>query len=641
MKKILAACLLFSSMSISSLHADNEVLMTVDGKPVTKSEFEYIYNKNNNENSIDKKTFDEYLDLFVNFKLKVADACRNGLDTLPSFKNELNGYRSQLASPYLTDNELQEQLYQEAYSHFQTDCDVSHILVSLKGETPADTLEAYNKALTAAERLKTEDFATVAREMSDDPSVAKNDGHLGYFTALQLVWPFEKAMYELPLNTYSAPIRTNYGYHILIVHDRRPAWGQVHARHIMKMCNENMPYEQQVAAYEQIKAIKLKLDHGEDFATLAQSESEDQGTASRGGELPWFGIGRMVPEFEKAAFSLKPNEISMPIKTKFGWHIIKVEEKRIVEPYDKKKAEIKRLMQYDNRSTMARTSFVNKLKAEYGFAVNQNVYEKTAAFIQSSLGNDSLFRVEARNLEGDLASFADQTVLASELPLYYLGLRIPQNMPVDEAFNKMIEDRMIKYESTQLEKKYPEFANLINEYHDGILLFDISNREVWEKALADKEGAAEFFKKNIKKYAWNEPRYKGFVIKCKTQEIADSLKASLESLPSDSIANYINANFNKDEKNVSFERGLWKKGDNCFVDKYSFKVQDVALDFDEDYPFVFVEGNLQDKYPEVYTDVKGSVTADYQNYLEHQWIKRLKKSYKVKINKKVLKSLKH
>lgn len=643
MKKFIAASMLFMSVSMPLLRADNEseILMTVDGQPVSKSEFVYIYNKNNTENAVEHKTFDEYLDLFVNFKLKVADAKNQGLDTLPSFRNELDGYRTQLAAPYLTDSQLQEQLYQEAYSHFETDCNVSHILISLKGNTPADTLEAYNKALMVVERLKTEDFTAVAKEMSEDPSVSKNGGHLGYFTALQLVWPFEKAMYELPLNTVSAPVRTNYGYHVIVVHDRRPAWGQVKARHIMKMCSDEMSHEEQKTAYEQIKAIKLKLDHGEDFATLAIENSDDHGTSARGGELPWFGIGRMVPEFEKIAFSLKPDEISMPIKTKFGWHIIKVEERRLVEPYEKKKPEIKRLMQYDNRSSMARTSFVNKLKTEYNFTVDKDVYDKTVRFIQTFQGNDSVLRLEALSLQGKLATFANQTILASELPLFYLNKRISVNADAAEVFDALVGERMVKYENTQLEKKYPEFANLMNEYHDGILLFDISNREVWEKALADKDGISRFFSKNRKKYAWDEPRFKGFVFKCKNQEVAEQLRMALKSLPADSVAAYIDDNFNNDTvKNISYERGLWKMGDNCFVDKYSFNVENARLDVDAEYPAVFVDGKMLKKYPDSYTEVKGPVTADYQNYLEKQWLKRLKKQYKVVIDKKVLKTLK-
>ena len=261
MKKTLFAflCIVHCALCID-LKAQEEVLMTINGEPITKAEFEYIYNKNNTGNAIDKKTLDEYVELFVNFKLKVAEAKAQGLDTLQTFKRELNGYRRQLAKPYLTDSKLEDALFQEAYSHFSQDCEVSHILIKTEGE---DTLEAYNQTINTIARLKAgEDFATVADEISTDPSVTRNHGYLGWFTALQLVWPFEKAMYELPLNEISAPIKSDYGYHIIKVHNRRPAWGQVNASHIMKACTDRMSPDIQAKKYQEMVEIKKRLDEG-------------------------------------------------------------------------------------------------------------------------------------------------------------------------------------------------------------------------------------------------------------------------------------------------------------------------------------------------------------------------------------------
>ena len=620
-----------------NIKAQDEVLMTINGEPITKAEFEYIYNKNNSDNAIDKKTLDEYVELFVNFKLKVAEAKTQGLDTLKTFKRELNGYRKQLAKPYLTDAELEDALFQEAYSHFSQDCEVSHILISTKeGE---DTLIAYNKAMEAINRLNEgEEFAKVADEMSNDQSVVRNHGYLGWFTALQLVWPFEKAMYDLPLNVISTPIRSDYGYHVIKVHNRRAAWGQVNARHIMKMCNERMSQEMRDKKYQEIVEIKKRLDAGEDFATLAKELSDDKGSAQKGGDLGWFGIGRMVRDFEKATFALNPGETSEIIKTQFGYHIINLKEKRGVEPFEKKKSDIQHMMQYDSRSTAAKTSFINKLKKEYNFQINENEIAAAKALITKYAENDSLLKVKGSEMSGICMTFADQQIPTSDLITYYTTTKMISE-DIDTKVAQIAEMRLIQYEDSQLENKYTDFANLMQEYHDGILLFEISNKEVWEKAIKDKEGLEKYFKQNKKHYTWSEPRYKGFVVKCKDEATAKSLKKAIKKLNPDSVANYIRTQVNNDSITfASVERGLWKQGENGYVDLTEFKAPNAEVTIDEKLPITIVAGKMLKK-PETYTDVRGAITADYQNYLEKKWIENLRNKYKIEINQETLNSL--
>lgn len=631
---IIAAIALVGAIQIS---AQDEILMTINGEPITKAEFEYIYNKNNGDNAIDKKTLDEYVDLFVNFKLKVAEAKAQGFDTLKTFKRELNGYRKQLAKPYLTDTELEEALYQEAYSHFSQDCEVSHILITSKeGE---DTIVAYNKAIEAIKRLNAgEEFGKVADEMSADQSVTRNHGYLGWFTALQLVWPFEKAMYDLPLNQISTPIKSDYGYHIIKVHNRRAAWGQVNARHIMKVCNENMSEEIKNKKYQEMAEIKKRLDAGEDFATLAMELSDDKASAQKGGDLGWFGIGRMVRDFETATYALNSGETSDIIKTRFGYHIINLKEKRGVEPFEKKKAEIQRMMQYDSRSTAAKTSFVNKLKKEYNVQINNDEIAKAKALIAEYADNDSLLKVKGAEMTGELMSFADQKIPTSELIAYYSTTKI-MGGNIDEKVDQIVEMKLIQYEDSQLENKYTDFANLMQEYHDGILLFEVSNKEVWEKAIKDKKGLEKYFKQNKKNYTWTEPRYKGFVVKCKDEATAAQLKKTIKNMNPDSVANYIRKQVNNDSVTfASVERGLWKQGENGYVDLTEFEVPNVEVTVDEELPITIVVGKMLKK-PETYTDVRGTITADYQNYLEKKWIETLRNKYIVEINQEVLNSL--
>ena len=371
-KQLLGFLLLCIGVSLQA-QTDDAVLMTIDGVPVTKAEFEYTYFKNNPRTDLDRKAVEDYLELYKKFKLKVLEAERLGYDTLPSFKNEIRGYRSQLAKPYLTDSKLQEELYKEAYSHLLEDVEVSHILIRLpQNPSPADTLYAYNRAMEALARLEgnLKGFERVAREMSDDKSVEVNGGYLGYFTGLMAVWPFEQAMYNLQDGALSQPVRTPYGYHVIWVHGRRPARGQVHALHIMKAVNDQMSPEAQERAYREIVELSSRLDQGEDFETLARENSDDKGSSVKGGDLSWFGIGRMVKEFEDAAFALEVGEVSKPVKSQFGWHIIKVVDKKGIEPFDKKRHDIQRAMQYDDRSFAAKSSFVNQLKSEYNYQLD-------------------------------------------------------------------------------------------------------------------------------------------------------------------------------------------------------------------------------------------------------------------------------
>ena len=633
---IIAVIALIGAMQISAQDKD-PVLMIINGESVTKSEFEYIYNKNNTDNAIDKKTLDEYVDLFVNFKLKVAEAKAQGLDTLASFKRELNGYRRQLAKPYLTDTELEEALYKEAYSHFSQDCEVSHILIKTEGD---NTTDSYNKAIEAIQRLKAgEDFGKVADEMSDDQSVTRNHGYLGWFTALQLVWPFEKAMYDLPLNEISAPIKSDYGYHVIKVHNRRPAWGQVNARHIMKMCSDRMIPEMQERKYQEILDIKKRLDAGEDFATLAIELSDDKASAQKGGDLGWFGIGRMVREFEKAAFALDSGETSDIIKTQFGYHIINVKEKRGVEPFEKKKGDIQRMMQYDDRSTAAKRSFINKLKKEYNFKINNDVVKMAKVLAIQYEGQDSMLIAKSYETNRTIITFADQNVSLGEFIEFYLKTKNIDS-DIDRKVNQIAELKLIQYEDSQLENKYADFANLMKEYHDGILLFEVSNKEVWEKAIKDTDGLKEYFKKNKKNYAWDEPHFKGFVVKCADETTAKELKKTIKKLNPDSVSTYIRTKVNNDSTVLaSVEHGLWKQGENSYIDLTQFKSTDVKVEIDEKLPVVIVVGKML-KMPKSYIDVRGAITADYQNYLEKEWIETLRNKYTIMINKHVLSTLK-
>ena len=645
MKKLSCFAAIGALLCCTTLFAHDEVLMTIDGNDITKEEFEYIYNKNNTNNVIDKKSLAEYLELFKNFKLKVIEAEHLGLDTLPAFLNELRGYRTQLAKPYLTDLSMEEKLCQEAYEHLKQDVEVSHILVKLpENATPADTLAAYQKAMTARKRLNKEDFGTVALELSDDPSVKNNSGYLGFFTGGMLVYPFEKAMYTLADGEISVPVRTFYGYHVIKVHSHRPAVGQVHVSHIMKMVKRDAPEADWQKAHDEIVAATERIKNGEAFAAVAKEVSDDRGTAMRGGELSWFGVGRMVREFEQAAFALENvGDVSEPVRSPFGWHIIKLEGKRGLDSYEQKRPELLRQMQRDERAQLGRNVLVDRLKTEYNYQEKAGAMDGIVAFLQQHPTVDSTYFVAVDELTDTLATFADMVLTQRDLA-FVLGITSNDGAPslamFDERTKEFVAEQILSYEETQLETKYPEFRYLMQEYHDGILLFDISNTEVWDKAAKDTEGLKNYFAANKANYAWDTPHYKGRIVYCKDAATAKTVKKLIAKLPSDSVNSYLDARINNDSVVfVKTTAGLWKKGDNPVVDKLAFKDKTAEIAENTEFPVVFVVGKMLKKGPEAYTDVRGAVTADYQNELERRWIEALRAKYPIVVNESVLKTI--
>ncbi len=617
------------------------VLMQINDKPVYKSEFEYIYNKNNSNNSLDKKTLEEYVDLFINFRLKVEEARTQGLDTTKAFINELSGYRNQLTKPYLTDSKAEEAVLQEAYKRLQEDVEVSHILIRAGADaTPEDTLKAWTKINEIAERLKTEDFASVAKETSEDQSVTDNAGYIGWITGFRTVYPFETMAYATPVGTISKPVRSSFGYHIIKIHDRRASRGEILVSHIMKFTSQGEDAAN-ARAKAAIDSLYKVVKDGADFGEVAEQNSDDRGSATRKGELPWFGVGRMVAEFEKAAFALKEKgQISEPIQSPYGWHIIKLLDQKAIPAFEEKKADIERQVKRDERAQSGQKAFVAKLKSEYKLKLAKG--DQLAAFINALEGktlSDSSFLAETAGLAKPIMKFAGKTVTQKEFRDFLVKNSSVQGATaasdiIRVKFDEFTEKQLLAYEDSQLEKKHSDFRLLMQEYHDGILLFEVSNNEVWEKASKDTAGLAAFFKKNKEKYSWDKPHFKGRILQCKSEEVVNKAKQIVASQPADSIDKHLRQ-LNDSVVHIRIEKGLFVKGDNKWVDHFAFKSGDKP-EADAAYPFVFVPGKMLNTTPEEYTDVRGLVTADYQEYLEKEWIAALRAKYPVKVNQKVL-----
>lgn len=634
--------ILFSG--VTCMYANDPVLMKINGKPVLKSGFEYIYNKNNSNNSLDKKTLNEYVDLFVNFKLKVEEAKAQGIDTTKSFINELSGYRSQLTKPYLTDAKVDESVLQEAYNRMKEDVEVSHILVRVQpNASPTDTLTAWKKITAIAKRLEKEDFGKVAKEVSEDESAKDNNGNIGWITAFRTVYPFETVAYNTKPGTISQPVRTAFGYHIVKVHNRRETLGEILVAHIMRFTEQGNEAKNN-AAKVTIDSIYQRIKAGDDFGKLATEKSDDKGSATKNGELPWFGSGRMIPEFENAAFALKNvGDVSEPIQSAYGWHIIKLLDRRGLASFESMKEDLQTKVKRDERANLGQKAFVAKLKSDYNYTVVAAAVKEFTDLLDSKTLTDSIFQLEAAKLSKPIVSFANKTLTQSDFAKYlktntYTD-KVRANDIIEDKLAAFAEKELLAYEDSQLENKYDDFRFLMQEYHDGILLFEVSNNEVWEKASKDTAGLAKYFKENKADYKWEKPHYKGRVIYCKDENTLKMAKAIVKKSHTDSIDKYLRTRLNDSIQYVKIEKNLFVQGDNKHVDKLVFKSK-ATIEPDKEYPFVFVKGKLLKSIPEDYTDVRGLVTADYQEYLEKEWIAKLRQKYPVEIDKTVLETVK-
>lgn len=634
---------IFVSLSVSYTLAQKNTIVTIDQKPISIEEFEYYYNKNNTNDLQQKMPVEEYMQLFVNFKLKVHQAYMLQMDTAQTFKQELEGYRNQLIKPYLTDNEKIDDLVKEAYQHLLEDVDVSHILIRLNANpTPADTIAAYTKAMTAYKRVTNgESFEKIAVEFSEDPTVQENKGRLGFITGMMVVYPFEKTAYTTPVGQVSAPIRTRFGYHIIKVHDKRKTQGERLVAHILKRIPEDASEKQKAAIERSIKSIYEDLAKGADFQRLAQANSDDQSSANKGGEISWVGTGKTTPEFENAVFNLQNiGDISQPVKTEFGWHIIKLLDKRDIMTLQEAYPLIEPRVKTDERASIIANSFIEKLKKTYNFkSYPTNLHALHTLLTQP---NDNILE-QTKTYNLPIYTFADQVITQSDLIVFLHQQNYTKN-PIDLSLldilaNQVANNTIIKYENSMLEKKYPEFGLLMNEYKEGILLFNISNEMVWSKASKDIEGLTDFFEKNKKSYAWDKPRFKGAIIYCDSKQSFKTAKKIAKATPEKELSTKLKQTLNSNEKNaVKIETGLFAEQTNPVVDKLVFKKG--KLEKNNDYPYIFTSGNIQKHYPDSYQDIRGIVINDYQNYLDKQWIEELRSKYPIVIDTSVLNSLK-
>ena len=635
--KLLISSLLLGT-AILAIAKGDPVLMTINGKDIKLSEFEYLYHKNNQQ-QIEKETLEQYVDRFVLYKQKVADAEAAGIDTTSLFIKEFEGYQKDLAAPYITeDTTYRWQFIQEAYDRYKQQIDIDHFMLPVG--SAAETMASMNRMDSIRNCvLNGEKWEDLVDKYSSDPSKTRNHGHYGFISSLMFPYDFENVAYGTPVGEVSKPFATKYGVHMIRVNGKRDR-EDVHAKHILKLFPHGATDEQKAACKAQMDSIYALLQAGADFEELAKKESQD-GSANRGGDLGWFGRGRMVPPFEKVAFELADGAISEPFATQYGYHIIK-KVAHGIQPLSQLRPAIENSFKHDDRDKLIQERRLSDWKAKYNYCVNPEAID----YITNALNAAGKFD----------SAFVAQTIKGCKLPLMTYGNNeslpvmslLPQinnkavftNLSAAKDYlmsriDNMADAALQDYNANELVKSNPEYRNLLNEYRDGMLLFEISNRRVWKAAGKDTAGLEKYFAENRGKYNWDEPHFKGIILSAKNDTILNMVKADMATMASDTLTDALHEKYGSD---IRMERMVVKQGENALADYLAFHVGEKPerKGYSE---CMILEGGVISQ-PQEMSDVRGAVTSDYQDVLEQLWKKELAKKYPAKINKKVLKQVK-
>ncbi|MBK9731459.1 MAG: peptidylprolyl isomerase [Chitinophagaceae bacterium] len=652
MKRTLTVlAILFATILAQAQVPESPALFTIGNEKVSKDEFVKVYQKTNisGEADFSEKSLRDYLDLYVNFRLKVKQARDMKLDTTAAVLNEFKTYRSKLTPSYMYDTAV----VREAYNRMKTDVHVEHILVKLDpNATPADTLKAFKKISAWRKMIVSgkKNFNTLAADSSSDPTAKDNKGDLGWITSMQVIYPFETIAYTSKPGTVSMPVRTRFGYHLIRTIETRPTRGTVTVAHLFIKLPNNATDEDKQKAKNKIDSLSGLLKAGGNWDELVKQYSQDKTSSASGGKLAPFGTGQMVGEFENTAFGLKnPGDVSSPVQTKFGWHIIKLIEKKPMGTFESMKDDIRKKVETGTWSEYAKQSFINKLKKEYKFKEIPGTKDELRRKMDSSLlkGNwsDSMCHnmitplfalVDARYRPGFGAfkqnEFADFIVKNQR--------KYMNQGNIDNMYNKMYDQFVVVsvtgYEDQRLEAKYPPFSDLMDEYMNGILLFDLASEKVWTKAVEDTVGLKEFYEANKNNYMGQE-RAEVTTYTAKSQVVVDQLsKYIAKGTDNEDILAKINK---KDKDNLTISTEEFEKGKDSEIEKLGWEAgKTYTVKTDSSIRLLKVN-QLLPPAPKPLNEVKGYVVADYQESLEKSWIADLRKKYPVSINEQVFQSM--
>ena len=632
---VLLSCVVVFCVTAQRNAKESESLFTINSKPVTAEEFIYLYKKNHQHKpeEFTKNKIEEYLGLFINYKLKVEEALSRGMDTTAKFKNEYQTYRNELLKPYLPDAKVIDSLVLLTYERLKEEVKASHILVMLKPDaSPEDTLAAYKKISELRIRaLAGEDFDALAARFSEEPGAAQTKGHLGYFTAMQMVFPFEQAAYSTTVGEISAPVRTQFGYHLLKVWDRQPSRGEVEISHIMIRTAD--PADD-AEAKKTIFDIYDKLRKGMNWEELCRQYSEDPNSKDQGGKLRPFGVGAMasMPQFQDMAFSLQEKgEISDPVQTQYGWHILRLESRIPLPSFEEIKPALTQRVSRDERVAISREALRSKLRAQFGYkessATKEKLFNRAEEVLENSteirreLGSEALFHMQGRpyGTEEFLLYIASQPAKTSSTP--------PKDQ-LEYLFTKYVDDVQLRLMEERVKQQAPDYKWLLKEYYEGILLFEIMEKEIWNKAMEDTVGQKKYFEEHSGKFKAGE-RMKARIFSASSASTLEEFRKLLES------NDPAYADFMKKHR-IRVDSGSFEKEDRTILAEVNFAPGMYVVESNGVHYLIDADKILPPG-PQTFEEARASVISEYQTFLEHSWISELKRKFGVKVDKKAKK----
>lgn len=633
----------FAMMQGVNNQEDN--LLTIGGKAIEKEELIYLISKGQGSDptsaGMSREEFEDNLDLFINYKLKVIEAEELGLDKTEEFNREFASFKENLKSPYLIKNSLEEGELRKAYSRMQEVVRASHILFQFPpNASKDDSLIVLRMALKIRDEINAgADINELAVEYSDDPSAKANKGDLGYFTALQMVQPFEDAAFSLQPGQVSDPVMTNFGYHIIKVNDKRPNPGQVRVSHILVRIDEDDPTSEDLARRKVADIYTEIQKESTVWENIVKNYSEDPSSSQNGGMLPWFSVGSMIPEFEMAAFSLTEiGEVSPPVRTKYGYHILRLEEKKPIDSFENLEDNIRSKIMRDSRSTMIQSQVMAIQKARYNFEENEpsvaNLKNELKTFTRiqipgavaaKGLDNEELFTLQGTTYTmNDLVSFIEEQELSIKT----------KTTVFDAWYDRFTASVLNKTEEADILANNKEYQMLLNEYHDGILLFSLMNKEVWQKGIEDSVGQKTYFQENIQNYQWDD-RVNAFIVKIldinQLEEARTRLKT--QSFSQDLIDSF-ESNF-KQNYPLAYqtEKGLIEYKKHPILSNVNLEERYQEIEANGHLHLILL-GDQIPAGPKKFNETRGLVIKDYQEQLEKNLLQQLKDKYPVEVNPK-------
>ncbi|MBI1223587.1 MAG: peptidylprolyl isomerase [Bacteroidetes bacterium] len=633
----------FLSLNLNAQQA--KPLFTYGSDTVYTDEFVRVFLKNNKLEEQNDSSIRAYLNLYINFKLKVAEAESLKLDENPAFQQELAGYREQLSRSYMTDTSLTSKLVDEAYDRMKSEVRASHILILVgPNALPKDTMRAWERISDLRKKaVGGYNFDTLAYYNSEDPSAKTNYGDLGYFTAFEMIYPFETMAFQTKPGDISPIFRTDFGYHILKVADKRPNRGEVRVAHLMIRLNPNAKEEEILTAKRKADSLYSLLNQGADWNKTVRTYSDDASSSGNGGELNWIRSNSPVAEpFREAAFGLDSvGEISKPVLTEYGWHIIKLLEKKPLPPKSELADRLKMQVNREpERVRMSQEALVKKFKASNGFEENTKNVKSLYLPIDSSIIRGTFKANMVKEPETILFTIGTRSVTNTAFYQYAEQYQTPQNTSIQSAvanlYKGFVAKEVLQYEKDNLEAFFPDFKNLMEEYHDGILLFNLTQQKVWDKAVEDTVGLKNFYEAHKNEYQWKD-RLQATIYECNNKKTYKLTRKLLHKhLENVDISQQVNE---KNPLSLVIKHSKFEKGENAQVDQIEWKKGTHTVKTEDGKYYIIVVSEVIPAGPKAFNEVKGLMTGKYQDELERQWIEELKAKYPVVVNTEVLKQI--